>query len=284
MGSRSKILLTGACGFTGTHLTNFLSKHAYEVFHLSSNILDVVDLEKELLEVSPDFVIHLAGISFAAHKNSEEIYRINTIGSINLLESCIKLGSLKRVIMVSSAAVYGITTNSCMNEMQCPCPVSHYGCSKLSMELLAKNYSQYFPLTIVRPFNYTGVGQDQIFVIPKIVKAFKEKATRISLGNLNVYREYNDVRDVCAIYEKLLCDKSKYNLVNICSGKAICLVEIISILETICGYKIETEVDEKLVRKNEIKSLYGSTALLQKLTGYEFKYSIEHTLNWMLEE
>jgi len=284
VGSPSRVLITGADGFTGKHLTNFLSESGYEVFHLSSDLINKVDLDKELLAVNPAFVIHLAGISFAAHENSEEIYRVNTIGSLNLLESCRGLGDINRVILASSAAVYGNQAASVLDEALCPSPVSHYGCSKLNMELLAKSYSQYFPITVVRPFNYTGVGHDEIFVIPKIVKAFKERATELSLGNLNVYREFNDVRDVCAIYEKLLSCGSQSTLVNICSGKAICLEDILNTLETLCGYRPSIQIDEKFVRKNEIKTLSGNVGYLIELTGYEFKYSIDDTLNWMLKE
>ena len=284
MGSHSRALITGADGFTGKHLTDFLLERGYEVLHLSSDLLDTVNLDKELLAVNPDFVIHLAGISFAAHQNSEEIYRVNTIGSLNLLESCRGLRDINRVILASSAAVYGNQAASVLDEALCPSPVSHYGCSKLSMELLAKNYSQYFPITVVRPFNYTGVAHDEIFVIPKIVKAFKERATELSLGNINVYREFNDVRDVCAIYEKLLSCGSQSTLVNICSGKAICLEDVMTTLENLCGFRPSIQIDEKFVRKNEIKTLSGNVSRLRELTGYEFKYSIEDTLNWMLEE
>ena len=284
MGSHSKALITGADGFTGKHLTNFLSESGYEVFHLTSDLLDTVNLDKELLAVNPHFVIHLAGISFAAYENSEEIYRVNTVGSLNLLESCRKLREINRVILASSAAVYGNQAASVLDEALCPRPVSHYGCSKLNVELLAKNYSQYFPITVVRPFNYTGVGHDEIFVIPKIVNAFKERATELSLGRIDVYREFNDVRDVCATYEKLLSCGSQSTLVNICSGKAVCLEGILNTLETLCGYRPLIQIDEKFVRKNEIKTLSGSIGHLIELTGYEFKYSIEDTLNWMLEE
>jgi GDP-6-deoxy-D-talose 4-dehydrogenase len=284
VGFHSKILVTGPEGFTGRHLIRFLSNKGYEVFNLMSNLLDANNLDAEILSVNPEYVIHLGGISFAGYENNKNIYNVNTIGSINLLESCKKLRGLSRVILASSAAVYGNQVSSVLDESQCPRPTSHYGCSKLNMELLSQNYIKYFPMTIVRPFNYTGVGHDKVFVIPKIVNAFKERVAEVSLGNINVYREFNDVRDVCAIYEKLLTSRSKFDLVNICSGKAICLRDIISTLEVACGHSPKIKIDEKFLRTNDTKSLAGSPARLLKLTGYEFKYSIVDTLNWMLKE
>ena len=279
----SRVFLTGAKGFTGGHLTSFLSNNGYEVIHLTSDLLDTANLNNELLSANPDFVIHLAGISFDGHANKNNFYRVNTIGSINLLESCRKLEGVKRVILASSAAVYGNQANPVLDETLCPRPVSNYGCSKLSMELLAENYIQYFPITVVRPFNYTGVGHDEIFVIPKLVKCFKEKVGEISLGNIDVYREFNDVRDVCTIYEKLLSIESQFNLVNICSGRLVGLNDILQILEIKCRYKPSINIDEKFVRRDEVKNVCGSEKRLRELTGYRFKYSIEDTLNWMLK-
>jgi nucleoside-diphosphate-sugar epimerase len=282
--SHSRVLITGADGFTGVHLAKFLRGNGYSVFPLSADLLDYAAFEKEMLEIAPNFVIHLAGISFAEHSNREEIYRVNTLGSINLLETCLKVRNIRRVILASSAAVYGNQSSYVLEESMCPHPISHYGCSKLNMELLSKSYSKYFPITIVRPFNYTGVGHHEIFVIPKIVKAFKERITEISLGNINVYREFNDVRDVCAIYEKLLITRSRFDIVNICSGKPICLRDVISTLELACEYKPKIKVDKKFVRKNDIDNLSGSPARLHNLIDYEFKFSITNTLNWMLQE
>ena len=99
-----------------------------------------------------------------------------------------------------------------------------------------------------------------------------------------MYREFNDVRDVCAIYEKLLITRSQFDIVNICSGKAICLRDVISTLEVVCEYKPKIKIDKKLVRKNEIDSLCGRPDLLHKLIDYEFNFSIINTLNWMLQE
>lgn len=283
MGSHSRVLITGADGFTGRHLTTFLLGSGYEVFHLSSDLLDTVNLDKELLAINPDFVIHLAGISFAAHENSEEIYRVNTIGSLNLLESCRGLGDINRVILASSAAVYGNQVTSVLDEALCPSPVSHYGCSKLNMELLAENYSQYFPITVVRPFNYTGIGHDAIFVIPKIVKAFRQKENVLYLGNLDVFREFNDIRDICICYEKLLCITEDYCLTNICSGTTYSIRGVIDYLVGTTGFSPKIKLDKKYIRENDVQFISGNPTKMHGLINYKFKYKLENTLELMLK-
>lgn len=283
--SLSKIVLvTGAGGFTGIHLCSLLASQGCKVVPLISDLLDKEQLIVEINNIKPDFVIHLAAISFAAELNASLIYNVNVIGTLNLLDAlsaCNKVPS--NVILASSATVYGDQSSSMLNEELCPAPINHYGCSKLTMEHLSKSYHQSFPLIIVRPFNYTGVGHAQNFVIPKIVNAYKNKEKIIELGNLDVYREYNDVRDICEIYIALLFGQgiSSGLVCNICSGKTVSLQQVISYMNDIAGYQIDVKVNPAFVRPNEIKVLSGDASRLNSVVNYQYQYLLDDTLTWM---
>ena len=165
----------------------------------------------------------------------------------------------------------------------CPQPANHYGISKLAMEHMAWMYRDKLPIIIARPFNYTGIGQSEQFLIPKIVSHFKRKEKVIELGNLHVAREFNDVEFVCEVYEKLLRSSFVSETVNLCSGKAISLLEIIAYMNQISGYNIEVKVNPLFVRENEIKRLVGSTKKLKKAISTIKNIEIEETLRKMYE-
>jgi nucleoside-diphosphate-sugar epimerase len=228
--------------------------------------------------------VHLAAISFAAESNADLIYKVNVQGSLNLLDALSSLENApKKVILASSATVYGNLPYSVLSENHCPKPVNHYGCSKLSMEHLAQNYVTKFPILITRPFNYTGIGHAEHFLIPKIVKAYQNKQRTIELGNLHVSREFNDVRDIGEIYQALLLTEVDSPVVNLCSGNTISLLEIIERMNEIAGYTMNVTVNPAFVRPNEIKELSGDTALLKQLIQPHFKHTIQDTLRWMYE-
>lgn len=278
----NRVLITGAEGFTGWHLKSHLTQAGYRVTGLTCDLTDREAVFNEVSLVSPDFVLHFAAISFAAESNVDLIYRVNVAGAINLLDSlCALKKSIRKVVLASSAAVYGNVENSVLSEAICPKPLSHYGCSKLAMEHMAQNYFEKLPIIITRPFNYTGVGHAEYFLIPKIVKAYQLGKKNIELGNLNVSREFNDVRDICKIYEDIIECSEYSKTINLCSGKAISLLQIIELMNQLAGYEINVVVNPDFVRENEIKDLSGDTSRLKKLVQLKFDYSIEDTLRWM---
>ena len=127
---------------------------------LKANINDVDVLEAEIATLSPDYVIHLAGISFVASKDHEAFYRVHALGTGNLLKALIHLPTApKKILLASSATVYGNSSNPFSIETQALEPVDHYAISKVAMEEMAKTYFERLPIVIARPFNYTGVGQ-----------------------------------------------------------------------------------------------------------------------------
>ena len=151
------------------------------------------------------------------------------------------------------------------------------------MECLTGSYFEKLPIIVTRPFNYTGVGQAENFLIPKIVKHFKEKKEVIELGNLDVSREFNDVSFVCDTYEKLLKCEKVSGTVNICSGRGIKLLEVIDMMNERAGYSIDVKVNPAFVRKDEIKSLTGSPKKLFNMIGSVEQCSFRETLKKMYE-
>ena len=286
-----RVFITGIEGFTGRALQRYLLSRGYLVSGSSLDTpdtpyrVDISDLDSirdALADYKPDYIIHLAAISFVAHSNNEDFYKINTIGTENILKAAKDI-SAKRVIVASSAAVYGQREESVLDESLCPTPSNHYGASKYSAERIASNYFDDMSIVITRPFNYTGVGQSENFLIPKIVKHYAEGKRVIELGNLDVIREFNDIDFVCRVYERLLkCDCNSL-AVNICSGRGVALMDIIEIMNRVAGYKIEVRVNPKFVRANEIKKVVGSPELLHSLIGDIEPKPLEDTLKEIYE-
>jgi len=290
-----KVLITGGDSFTGRHLSSYLDKQGYTVYGTSltqsnkKNIFQCDILHKDELvdilnQIKPDFIIHMAAIAFVGHGKNENFYNINTIGAINVLDAVVESKLLlKKIILVSSAIVYGSQHIEVLDESLCPKPMNHYGASKYAMETLAKNYFEKLPIIIARPFNYTGIGQKEDFLIPKIVKHFKQKREKIELGNLNVYREFNDIGFVCEIYTKLLESNIRSEIFNIASNRGIKILDVIEIMQEIAGYEIEIVINSAFVRKDEIKILTGSNKKLFAAIGPVRQKPFSQTLKDMFE-
>ena len=278
-----KLLLTGAEGFTGKHFAVAAKAAGYEVEALISDLTDAVAVTAEVARIQPQYVVHLAALSSVTHADEESFYRVNLFGTLNLLNAlCALPVRPKKVLLASSANVYGNTLHSPITEECVPKPVNHYAMSKLAMEMMAANYLDRLPVVIARPFNYTGLGHDTRFVVPKIVDHFKKKANEIELGNLQVEREYNDVRMVCATYLRLLASGESGQIYNVASCRAVSLREVIGLLENITGQKMLVKVNPAFVRANEVHVLVGSAKKLESFAGPLEQPSLKETLHWML--
>lgn len=282
-----KLLVTGADGFTGLHFEKQAVNAGFEIVPLKSNLSDKEAVAAEVAACKPMAVVHLAAISFVGHSNDNEFYAVNVIGTTNLLEALAKLSTPPlRVVLASSANVYGNCDLSPIPETQTPVPVNHYAMSKLAMEHMARTYSDRLPIVITRPFNYTGPGQAKHFVIPKLVYHFARRLPTIALGNLNVEREFNDVSMVCDTYLKLIKFGVAGETYNVCSGEPYTLAHVISSLERLTGHQIKVEINPAFVRANEVHRLCGSPAkyrgvLSAKKLPLE-PFTLEQTLQRML--
>ena len=278
-----RLLLTGAQGFTGQHLSAAAQEAGDTVIALKADLTDAAAIAAEVNADRPTHVVHLAAISAVTHADEEAFYRVNLFGTLNLLKALTALPETpKKVLIASSANVYGNHEGGAIGETVCPKPVNHYAMSKLAMEHMAATYMDRLPIVITRPFNYTGVGHDQRFVIPKIVDHFKQRKPTLELGNLDVYREYNDVRMVCDIYLKLLAQGEPGEIYNVCSGQAVSLNQVLDLMTQITGWRPEVKVNPAFVRANEIQRLTGSNEKLRECVGDILGSNLKPLLTWML--
>lgn len=280
-----KILVTGADGFTGKHFVAHAQQAGYEVHELKADLTNPSALVVEVLDAAPNLVVHLAAISFVAHADVDALYKVNVVGTTNLLDALCSLPSPpQRVLIASSANIYGNTEASPIEESMTPFPINHYATSKLAMEFMAKTYLDRLAIFFTRPFNYIGVGQADFFVIPKIVKHFRQRAPYIELGNLDVEREFNDVRFVCDAYLKLLKDASVGESYNICSGKPYPLKVVLDLLTEMTSHSLEVRTNPEFVRINEIKRLFGNPAKLFGVVGEINEFTLRETLHVLLSQ
>lgn len=277
-------LITGLDGFTGRYVQSELLSQGYNVVGLSSDLTVPDDIAAEIAQIQPNTVIHLAGVAFVGHGNANAFYEVNLIGTRNLLEALAQHApNVRSILLASSANIYGNCSEGVLNEKTLPDPVNDYAVSKFAMEQMAKLWVNRLPIFIVRPFNYTGVGQDANFLIPKIVSHFKDGKAVIELGNLDVWREFGDVRAVAVAYKKLLVHCPAGETLNVCTGQTHSLREVIAMCEKITGHSIEIKVNPLFVRANEVRELTGDNSRLKKHIGDWEIPRLEETLSWMLE-
>lgn len=292
MGKR--VLVTGIQGFTGQYMAAELTAHGYEVFGLGSqpsaavnyrqvDLLDAEAVRRTVAEIQPEVVIHLAALAFVGHGDANAFYQVNLIGTRNLLEAVAASGKVPDcVLLASSANVYGNASAGVLSESTIPAPANDYAVSKLAMEYMASLWFERLPLVIARPFNYTGVGQTENFLLPKIVSHFRRKAARIELGNLDVWRDFSDVRAVVRAYRGLIEARPCGQTFNVCSGRTHSLREVLGMCTEITGHQLQIEVNPAFVRASEVKTLCGDASRLRSVLGDWQTPPLLDTLRWML--
>lgn len=282
--SNTTVLLTGADGFTGRYLQPALEEVGARVVALNADLRDRDAIINELESLTIDYVIHLAAISFIPHGSDLDVYAINVFGTQNLLEALSQTQtSVKKVILASTSNVYGNAAEIPISEMLCPAPTNHYALSKLSMEHISVLYADRFGIIITRPFNYTGVGQAEHFLIPKIVDHFARKAPILELGNIDVSRDFSDVRWIVGAYVALLTSEITEGTFNLASGTHRTLRSVIDSLASISGHILEIKQNPAFIRSGEIEILCGSVQKLYDLIPMLPRpIALDETLSWML--
>lgn len=301
MVSRSRrVLVTGAAGFTGRHLTRALAARGCRVFGLveragdaagegaealPADLLDAQALAAAVAHAAPDCVVHLAAISFPGHADARAIYRVNLEGTLALLQALVATGhGAQRVLLPSTATVYA-PADTPLTEASAVRPGSHYAVSKLAMEDMARLFAERLPLVVVRPFNYTGPGQREPFLVPKIVRHFAQGASAIELGNVEVERDFLDVRTVVDAYCRLLdAPAAVGGTFNVCSGRATRVRRFVTMLEEMTGQRMEIRVNPAFVRAGEPARITGSAARLTGAIGPLLDVPLVETLGAMLAE
>lgn len=286
-----RALITGATGFVGPHLQSHLEDQGDEVSgigHLNGpDLLDTEAWERLLAEIKPDVLYHLAGFSDvgASWKSPRDAFRLNGEGTLSVLEAA-RLNNIERVVVVSSADVYGIASPASLplTESAPLQPRSPYGASKQAAEALAQQYSRGWGLdvVVVRPFNHIGPGQSVNFFAPaiatKIAAAELAGGGEVTHGDLSPERDFTDVRDVVRAYRLIAVAGRKGGTYNVCTGKAVAMSSILDDLIRAAMVPISTTPDPDLVRPVDLPVLRGSFDALFDDTGWEPSIELGDTL------
>lgn len=291
-----RALITGINGFVGPYLKSELEKNGYEVFGFGSeesnqddysqvDIRDSDAVKKIVAEVNPTHVFHLAGISAPpfAEKHPELAHDVNVLGTRNLLEALLILVHAPRVLIVSSAHVYGKPESLPLGEDHPMSGVGVYTRTRIEQEKVVNEYFDKLPIVVTRSFNHTGPGRPDTFVIAKIIKHITEIKSgardHLELGNTDIKRDISDVRDVVRAY-RLLLEQDKFGIiVNVCRGESIALKKVIEygrVLAELDDLDVRTNPD--FVRKNDVEDMYGDSAYLKSLVDWQPEIGCEQMI------
>jgi GDP-6-deoxy-D-talose 4-dehydrogenase len=274
-----RVLVTGLSGFTGAHLLPRLRQDGWEVLGLGlghamdgvetfeTDLGDRAGMARWLREVQPTHVLHLAALSHVVGE-ALPFYQTNVIGTENLLLALADAGiAPQKLVLASSANIYGNAGDAPISEDLPPRPMNHYALSKAAMELVVRKWADRWPVIVVRPFNYTGPGQSETFLFAKLAAAFRRREPRIVLGNLDVARDLSHVRLVVDCYARLLASDVRSETLHICSGCCVSLREAVAILSGLTGHRPEIVSDPALQRPDDIMRLQGDPSRLLGVLG-----------------
>jgi GDP-4-dehydro-6-deoxy-D-mannose reductase len=309
-----KVLITGINGFVGPYLAVELQKGGHSIFGLSrtgdgelkndvvivqGDLLDKVGMFKLLADVKPDVIFHLAAQSKPGYsfKEPEETFDSNVKGTLNLLE-CIRGlknqngGYSPRIMMAGTSEEYGLVKKEDLplKEDSPFNPINPYAISKLACYYLSMMYvrSYDFDLVYMVPFSHIGPGQKEGFIVPDVCKQIVEiergkKEPVLATGNLSVFRDYTDVRDMVKGYALLMEKGLKGERHNLCSGHGVQIEEIVDKLLSYSTKQIKHTVDQNKIRPSEMPILYGDSSKIKNLCGWKAEIPLEQTLKDSLE-
>jgi len=298
-----KAFITGINGFVGKYLAKYLLENNFEVLGIDRNgaeikgckveVCDVLDKEKLTAvvdRIKPDMIFHLAALSSVSKSfdNPETTKKVSVEGTKNLFDAVISAGISPKILVVSSLQVYGASDTLPITEETELKPTSPYAESKVEQEKLCTEYSEKgLKIIISRSFNHTGPGQSDEFAWPsfakQIVEIEKDEISEIKVGNLDVERDFTDVRDIVKAYLLALQKGKEGEIYNICSGKAHNIGKMLDVLKSYSNAEIEVVVDPSRVRKGDAPVLYGDNSKFVKATGWKPEISFEQTLKDVLE-
>ncbi len=280
-----RCLIMGANGFLGSSLRRDLGVDDALTL-VSAAAVDLrqpLQVKKAIADAEPDVIVNLAGISSPASDDVINLYQVNAFGHLNILQAASTLKRRPRVILASSAQLYGPDLTTKATEQTPLNPVSHYGLSKLLAEKYCELFAEGVQTVVVRLYNAIGRGQSTLFLLPKLVQAFKQRASQLEIGSADVERDYIDTRDLSAMWRLIIHSDRPPPVVNFSNGEAVPLDHVIARLKAISGHELELVSKAEYFRKNDISYLCGDNSVVRKL-GYHRRYSLDDTLTWMLND
>lgn len=306
-----KYIITGCGGFVAKHFLDYLEdnrKHCeifgldiipvelrreykYIKLHLESvDLLNQQEIEKILYRFQPDYILHLASFSSVAFswKNPTLSFQNNVNIFLNLLEALRRYSLTTRILSIGSSEEYGnvspdilpLTEDSRLN------PISPYAVARVAQEMLSKLYTDSFGLDIVitRSFNHIGPGQKDAFVVPSFIRRILEakfagkQDMTLEVGNLEITRDFLDVRDVVKAYYLLLKQGKKGEIYNICSGRPTKLHEIIDYTSQLLSIDVRPVTAPSLIRPNDNMIIVGDNSKLKRDTGWNPEYNLDRSI------
>lgn len=285
-----RALITGGKGFVGQWLAAHLKDCGDEiaVIDLETDVADGAAVRRVISDVVPEAIYHLAAMTHVGESWEEpsQVLRVNVLGTAEVLAAARQVPGDPRVLVVSSAEVYGVVTPEQLplTEDTPTAPASPYAASKLAAEDVAlqawRGYGQ--PVVVVRPFNHIGPGQSPNFFVPalakRIIEARRSGAGSLKVGNLTTRRDFTDVRDVVAAYRLLMERGAPGNAYNVCSGHDVAMSEVAAQLLALAGIDLVFQTDPELVRPVDVPVLRGDAGLLREATGWQPAIPLATTL------
>ena len=291
-----RVAVTGADGFVGRWLVRDLAEAGHEVVssgHARPDVTDRDALQAWLVDARPAAVVHLAAVSSAsaAADDPGRAFEVTVGGTVRLLEAARTLDPAPIVLIPGSGEVYGRppAEELPLRETAALRPIGAYALSKAAQEsvALAIGARADLPVIVARAFNHTGPGQRADFVVPalaaRVMAVASGRADEVRVGNLDVARDFLDVRDVVRAY-RLLVERAEAGaidggtVVNVCSGRSISIRRIVGLLSGSAAIDAPVVVDPTLVRIGEAADVRGDPGLLGSLTGWRPEIPIERTL------
>ena len=281
-----RVAVTGATGFVGRWLVPELERAGHVVAaapsHGELDIRDTAAVRRWIEHVSPESIVHLAAVSFgpAAEASPDSALAITVGGTVALLEAIVASGGRPTLLVTGSSDVYGAPDPSDLplREMSPLRPSRAYAMTKIAQECIAEAYSARhgFRVVVSRSFNHTGPGQRTDFVVPALARRLLDlsagRTDRLRVGNLDVRRDFLDVRDVVVAYRLLLegvtNGKIEGGIYNVCSGSSVAIRTIVEELAALIGVTPVLEVDPELVRPGEPPEIRGDPRRIIEATGW----------------
>jgi GDP-4-dehydro-6-deoxy-D-mannose reductase len=311
--SGNRVLVTGARGFAGSHLTSLLRGLGHDVWEtdvtagepsaratvfdetrlLLGDLTDLEFLEKTISELKPEVIFHLAARTGSLPRGAGRgsLLGVNVAGTQKLLDVVARAQSGTRILVTSSSSVYGAppSEDQPIAESTEPGPRSLYAASKLCQEIVALTYyrSHGVPVVITRAFNHTGPGERQQFATSSFARQIAEIEARVRepklrVGNLEAFRDFSDVRDVVRGYAEAAFNGRAGECYNMCSGMARRMADVLESLRRICGCDFEVEVDPDRLQVSDVPYQCGSLAKTERDLGWTPQIPFEQTLSDLL--